>query len=369
MKRILETLIVIFAITLGLAGARAEPITVTDVLGRQVTLEKPASRIVLGQGRHLLALGLIHPDPVSLIAGWKDDLRLDPATYETWKERFPAIEGITSVGAAGDMSFSIEKAISLQPDLVVFGSIVSTMGDASAVNHLTSRFEDAGIKVVFVDFFVKPMQNSLPSLEILGRLTGAEEKAAAFAEFYTRKMDRIASRITPELKRPDIFMQVHASGADCCNSPGQGVFHDFIEAAGGHNLGADVISGIAGKVSLEYLISTDPDFYVATGGAHMAARKGLVLGTGIDASAAAASLASLVASPGLADLTAVSEKRAYGVWHLFNDSPSHILMIEALARWFHPDLFGDVDPQATLAELNERFLAVPLSGTYWIGLE
>lgn len=369
MRRILETLVVFVAIAAGLTAARAEAITVTDILGRQVTLEKPASRIVLGQGRHLLALALIHPDPVPLIAGWKEDLKLDPATFAVWKERFPAVEAIPVVGGAGDMSFSVEKAISLEPDLVVLGSIVSAMADPSAADHITSRFEEAGIEVVFVDFFVKPMQNSLPSLQILGKLVGREDEAAAFSEFYTRKMRHIAERITPDLERPDVFMQVHASGADCCNSPGQGVFHDFIEAAGGHNLGSEVISGIAGRVSLEYLISADPDFYVATGGAHMAASKGLVLGTGIGEAAAAESLARLIAAPGLADLTAVSEGRAYGVWHLFNDSPSHILMIEALARWFHPDLFADVDPQATLDELNERFLAVPLNGTYWIGLE
>jgi iron complex transport system substrate-binding protein len=41
-------------------------------------------------------------------------------------------------------------------------------------------------------------------------------------------------------------------------------------------------------------------------------------------------------------------------------------MIEQLAKWLHPDLFGDLKPEATIAELNDRFLAVPMQGTFWI---
>src|SRR5690606_14050755 len=109
----------------------------------------------------------------------------------------------------------------------------------------------------------------------------------------------------------------------------------------------------------------DPDIYLATGGPHMAALRGLVLGTGVDEEAARESLDRLVNSSPISNLSAIANHRAYGVWHLFNDSPTHILLIEAMARWFHPDLFADVDPDATLRELNSRFLALPLQGTYW----
>ena len=43
------------------------PITVTDVLGRQVTLKAPARRIILTQARHMPVLALLTPDPVSLL--------------------------------------------------------------------------------------------------------------------------------------------------------------------------------------------------------------------------------------------------------------------------------------------------------------
>jgi iron complex transport system substrate-binding protein len=38
-----------------------------------------------------------------------------------------------------------------------------------------------------------------------------------------------------------------------------------------------------------------------------------------------------------------------------------------MAKWIHPELFADIDPSATLAEINRHFLAVPLEGTMWVG--
>ena len=50
------------------------------------------------------------------------------------------------------------------------------------------------------------------------------------------------------------------------------------------------------------------------------------------------------------------------------NSPLDILAVEVLARWIRPELFGDVDPAATLAEINNRFLSVPLEGTQWVDM-
>lgn len=39
-----------------------------------------------------------------------------------------------------------------------------------------------------------------------------------------------------------------------------------------------------------------------------------------------------------------------------------------MAKWIHPERFGDTDPAETLAEIDRRFLAVPLTGAMWIDL-
>lgn len=99
---------------------------------------------------------------------------------------------------------------------------------------------------------------------------------------------------------------------------------------------------------------------------HLARRGGLVLGLGISPEEGARSFATLLASPGISALSAVRNGRAYGLWQLFNDTPLHIVAIEALAKWIHPERFADLDPQATLNEISTRFSAIPLEGTLWI---
>ena len=333
------------AVTLVLPGALLAEVRTTDILGREVVLDAPARRIVLGEGRHLSVLGLIHPDPVSLVTGWRLDKALDPPTLAAYRAKFPAIDQIAPVGS-GNRDLSVEAVIALEPDLLIL-----SLMDAKdpGMEQARAQVEAAGIPVAYVDFFSHPQENSLPSLAILGQLTGAEAKAAEFSAFYTERLERITGRLAdPGLKRPDVFFHVHAAPTGCCSTVGQGVFHDFITTAGGNNMGGAAVNGVLGTVSLEFLIAADPDIYVATGGAHMGPRGGLVLGSGIKPGEAALSFEKLISAPGFSALTAVEEGRAAGVWHLFNDSPVHIALIEYLAKLFHPELFADVDRKSVV---------------------
>lgn len=54
---------------------------------------------------------------------------------------------------------------------------------------------------------------------------------------------------------------------------------------------------------------------------------------------------------------------------LFNAVPLNVLAAEAFAAWLRPELFADISPEATLAEINQRFAAVPFEGSYWISLK
>lgn len=359
-------LLVIGALLFALAlPARAEPITVTDLLGRSVTLPAAAKRIVLAQGRQLNALGLIHPDPISLLAGWgADHRRQNPDAYARYLAKFPAIEAVPTVGDGGTQDgFSFEKAVSLSPDLVILSR--SLAGTRTGPGDLVERFEAAGIKVAVIDFFLQPMRDTLPSLRILGKLVGQQEQAQAYIRFYEERRSLIEERLRGA-ERPSVFMHAHAGGFDCCQTPGKGTFDDFITAAGGRNIAAAILPGATGQISLEQLLAADPAIYVATGGTHLAKLNGLVLGLGVSRETATQSFAALLGKPGIAALAAVRNRRAYGLWHLFNDTPLHIVAIERLATWFHPDRFADVDPQATLDEISRRFSAIPLDGALWI---
>lgn len=366
LRRAARRLLVVVALFPILAGAAiAEPVTITDLLGRSVTLPGPAKRIVLAQGRQLNALGLIHPDPLSILAGWgADHRRQNPDAYARYQAKFPAVGTIPTVGdGATQDGFSFEKAVSLSPDLVILS--LSLAGTRLGPGDLVQRFEAAGIKVAVVDFFLQPMRDTLPSLRILGKLIGREEQAEAYIRFYEERRRLIEERVRGA-ERPSVFMHAHAGGFDCCQTPGKGTFDDYITAAGGRNIAAAILPGATGQISLEQLLAADPAIYVATGGTHLQKNGGLVLGLGVARETATQSFAALLGRPGISALAAVRQSRAYGLWHLFNDTPLHIVAIERLAKWFHPDRFADVDPQATLNEISSRFSAIPLDGPLWI---
>lgn len=361
--RILSMILGLFGLWLCMAAGAIAEIRVTDIVGREVTLAQPAKRIVLGEARHMAVLGLMHDDPVALVAGWRTDKGLDAPTMAAYRARFPTIDAIASVGS-GNRDISVESIVALNPDLVVLSLIDQA---DPAMDIARTQIEAAGIPVVYVDFFSHPLKNSMPSLRILGALTGASDRAEEFAQFYETRLDRIRDRLAdPAIPRPRVFVHVHAAAGNCCATVGTGIFNDFVTTAGGQNIGREVVSGVLGNVSLEFLLGADPDYYVATGGTHMAARGGLVLGTGVDQATGEKTFAALTGATGFSALRAVEEGHAVGVWHLFNDSPIHIALIEYLAKVLHPDLFADIDPAKTLDEIQTRFSPVQVPGTWWI---
>ena len=83
-------------------------------------MKRPLKRIVLGEGRQLIAMALIHPDPVALLAGWPADLqRQDKVTYDLYRRKFPDLERIPIIGRGSDDTFSIERALDAQPDIAI----------------------------------------------------------------------------------------------------------------------------------------------------------------------------------------------------------------------------------------------------------
>ena len=343
----------------------AQTAALKDLSGRSVTVPTPARRILIDDGRYLVALSLIHPNPASVIAGWPRDLnRVGDRTHAAFLKKFPELEKVPQVASSAG-AFSLEKALAVKPDVAVF-----TLGLGPTPEQV-KQLESAGVPVVFIDFFSQPFENLESSLRILGQLTGSSAKADAFIEFRRTRMNAIATTVkkTGGLKRPKVFLEAHAGmSGECCNSPGKGNVGDYIEFVGGHNIGADVLPGTFGRLNLEYVVSQDPVVYIASGGPHREKSGGMVLGQGYPVDRARTALAGITGRPGIATLSAVKSGRAHGLSHQLLNSPLDILAVETLARWIHPELFKTIDPARTLAEINSRFLAVPLDGTFWVDL-
>lgn len=348
--------------SLGVAAA-AE---LTDLNDRKVRVPDQVRKISIDDGRFLVALSLIQPDPVQWLAAWPRDVhRVGEASYAQYVARFPALRSVPQVASSAG-SFNLEAVLAAAPDVAVV-SVGAGPSQAQA-----AQLQAAGIPVVFIDFFDNPFRNQEPSLRILGQLTGGQAKAEAFIALRRAHLDRIAQRVAQlaPTARPTVFLEAHAGmTGDCCNSPGKGNMGEYIAFVGGHNIGADVLKAPTGKLNIEYVMSRDPQVYIATGGAHLEKSGGLVLGAGYDAARARASLAAVTQRQGIAQLSAVKSGRSFGLAHQLINSPIDIVAIEAFATWIHPELFQDVDPAKTLAEINRRFLAVPYQGAGWTALQ
>ncbi len=358
------------AILLGvfcLAQLHAQPITVTDVVGREVTIPAPAKRIILGEGRQFITLSLLVPDPAAIIAGWTGDFaKSGGLLYDEYRKRFPAIDNIPLIGTSGKETVSTEQIISLKPDLAIFGA--GSHGPDARSGDVIRQLEAAGIPIVFIDFRLHPFKNTLPSMELLGQVLGQEQKATQFVAFYNRRMNHIKGTLAKQrdLTKPKVYMEM-IRGAVPPGSPGKGNLGEFIEFVGGNNIGT-ILPGEVGTLNMEYVISEKPDVYIATGIA-IPGEQGLVIGQNVYTYQTQQSLSQLAKRPVVSPLDAIKQGNVYGMWHLFYDSPLNIAAVEALAKWIHPELFGKLEPHGVLKEINERFLAMPLKGVFFAELK
>lgn len=347
--------------------------TLVDMAGRTIQVPERVDRIVLSEGRTLVALGILNQDdPAAKVVGMMGDFALlDPTSWSRWLNRFPRLAEVTPVGKVSPDSFSAERAIALDPDLAIFG--LAGHGPGPQATELIAQLEAAGVTVVFIDFFVRPLVNTPRSITLLGSLLGQEDAATAFVEAYNAELARVRERVARAHHRPLVFLENRAGlQQECCPSVGDTIIGGLVAEAGGRNQAGPLVPGAIGTVSLEYLLIHQPDIYVGTAIGHRdsleQAPDRIALGPGVSADVGRASLRRSLARPGVAELEAVRSGRAYAIWHHFLQSPFNILAVMAMASWFQPELCADLDAKAVQRSLFARFQPVALDGTYWVGV-
>jgi iron complex transport system substrate-binding protein len=360
------------ALALAAAPAWAEgwPRRLTDLLGRQVTLPRPPRRILLGEGMTLLSLGLLHPDPVPLLAGTGGDLRrLDPVIDAAWRRRFPALERVPEITSAVGQALPLERALSLAPDLVILGAWQE--GSAETMRAV-ERLAAAGVPTLFIDLFQQPLRNTPPSLRLLGQVLEREAQAEAFVALHEGRLAAIRARLPAPAEPgtrngPATLLTAFPGRWPCCWVAGQGGSGDLLALLQLANPTAALLGEArGGAIGLEALLSLQPRIVVGTGMHRPGEELGLLLGSGVAPERARQSLAAVAATREMAALEAVAAGRLHGLWNYFAGTAISVLAAEAMARWTWPQLFAGLDPAATLREINARFAAVPFEGTYWI---
>jgi iron complex transport system substrate-binding protein len=352
--------------------ASADEITVTDVAGRNVTLEAPAERVILGEGRQIYLVGILEPeDPFAHVVGWREDFsQADPDNYARYLERFPEIEAIPTFGGFKDGTFDVEQAASLTPDVVMMNIEAKTATEDAGYDD---KLAELDIPIVYVDFREDPIKNTIPSMRIIGKLLGDEAAAEEFITFAEEQLARVTDVIEQaDPERPSVFIDRAGGYSDeCCMSFGPANFGEYVALAGGTNIAADIIPNTFGTLNPEQIIAADPDHMVVTGGswdAYVPGGDWVGVGPGADMEKAQAKLEALTERTAMTGIQAVESDNVHAIWHQFYNSPYYFVAIQRLAKWLHPDLFADLDPEATMAELHDRFLPIDYEPGYWLSL-
>lgn len=350
----------------------AETITVTDIANRQVEVEVPVQRVILGEGRQVyLTAVLDRENPFQRIVGWRDDFAsADPDNHAAYLEKFPEMAEIPAFGGFKDGTFDVEQAVSLKPDVIIM-NIESKQAteDAKYIEKLAA----AGIPLVYVDFREHPFTHTEPSLRLYGQLFGEEEKAEEFIAWRAAEIARVTEVLEQhQPTRPQVFID-RAGGysEECCMSFGDDNFGKFVTLAGGENIAKDIIPATFGNLNPEQIIASNPDHVIVTGGmweAYVPGGGWVGVGPGQDEAEARRKLEALTHRPAMTGIAAVQHRQMHAIWHQFYNSPYQFVGIQQMAKWLHPELFAELDPEATFKELHQRFLPVDYRPGYWVSL-
>jgi iron complex transport system substrate-binding protein len=274
-------------------------LTFTDGLGREVTLDGPAQRVVSiapSNTEILFALG----------AGDQVVGRDDFSDYPE------DTKNVTNIGSAFD-ELNTEMIVSLEPDLVLAAEI----NTPEQVNQL----EDLGITVYYLNN-PHTLEQLYGNLEIVAELTGHEPDVTPLIDSLKQRVAAVDEKIAPISSRPSVFYELDSTDPSKPFTAGKDTFITLlIERAGGSNIAADLES--YPQMSLEQIVAADPDI--------------IILGDsmwGVTAEAVAA-------RPGWENLNAVKNEKVVPFDDNLVSRPGPRLVdgLEQLAKLLHPELF------------------------------
>ncbi|MBU1568196.1 MAG: ABC transporter substrate-binding protein [Proteobacteria bacterium] len=208
------------------------PVTFNDFSGQEITLQQAPQRIV--------SLGPINTENIYLLGA--EDRLIANTSYCVHPEAAKSKEKIGSV-----MSFSVEKVLSLRPDLVL-ASNLSPEGPLQ-------KLRDRGIAVV--QFHQATSFADICSQFInLGRLLHLEALAIDLVSAAEQKVAAIGENIST-LPKPKVFLQVGSQ--PLAGAIGKSFTHDFITLGGGMNISEAQLSATTNP---EKVIAENPDVII-----------------------------------------------------------------------------------------------------------
>ncbi len=293
---VISLLVLSIGMPIGDCSSGNFPITLTDDMGNEVTVEKEPQRIIS-----------ISPSNTEILfAIGAGDKVVGVTDYCDYPEEAKEKE---KIGGFSDPS--IEMIVALNPDLILITSGVQ--------ESITNELEKLDLTVLVIE--PKTLEAMLKSVMLMGKAIGQVEEAEELVSNLQERIDKVVSKteVIPEADKPKVFFEVWN---DPLMTAGPGSFlDDMIRLAGGINIAADTDKEYP-MFSLEALVARDPEVII---GGHITIPD----------------LRAVEKREGWTDIKAVKEGRIYaGDINIFvRPGPRLVDGLEAMAKFIHPELF------------------------------
>ncbi|MBE9570441.1 MAG: ABC transporter substrate-binding protein, partial [Proteobacteria bacterium] len=313
---------------------RESKLTFIDATGDSVTVNKPVERVIVMFKNNLDLVQMLDvKDKVVAVSQW---------TKEN-EEAYPELSELPSIGHWYRPDY--EAILTANPDLIIPYTVVMEgeipVWCMAKITALKENIPDATFYILSLtqeeidDRFVE-------NFRVLGYILDKEEEAEEFIDWYKAQLSTIKSRTEglSEDEKTTFFMQ---------HGPDWTYPHPFLSyVAGGKN-----IITTPCEPDPEWIASQNPEVILREGYQAVPCH-----GYSCDDPSAMAATVEeeFLNNPGYADVPAVKTGRVYimdGETLLLG--PCHIMGVAYMAKWLHPTLFEDLDPQDIHQEYITRF--------------
>jgi len=320
-------------------GAK-ETVEIVDSAGRLIEIPYQPKTVVLhGDAAELMkAIGV----DLNLIVGVSKYMAQD-----TWL--FPVLSKKEVVGSC--FSPNYEKIIELQPDIVI------AYQRWPGVEELEQHLKPAGIEPVIIDGYKPDKFRS--EIMVLGRIYGREEEARKLWEFwegYLNMLENRVGKLGPE-EIPDVYFESWTTWKTT-TAANQGWWNRGIEIGGGNNIAALLSSSAYVTVDPEWVVEKNPDVIVKVASYSRSKDNEFCLRETRER---------ILARDELQTVKAVKSGAVYAVDPDIATGPKGIIGALWYAKFFHPELFENLNPTEVQRCYFENFLNVRYSENWcWV---
>ena len=298
-------------------------IVITDVLGRVVTLEQPAIKLV-GTHNPTLNAAVVLGGGGKYLVGFGNK-EMSRGLYELVIDSY---DDLSQIGKGSTINF--ESVLASEADLAIL---------PKRMQDLVTQFEEVNIPAIVILDSTENFETVKQTLTLLGQAIGENERAAQITAFLDSQLEQAQTLVKDTTERPSVLFLGGSSALSV--APSAMIQTSLIEAGGGTN----AVSGVEGAgnfidVNIEQIVAWNPDVIWFPAYADYTAED-------------------LINDPAWSSIAAIQNKQVFAFPSLLEpwDQPTAAvaLGVDYALHSLHPDLY---DLDALMQDVDEFYTLV-----------